>query len=749
LSAVPEGDRFELLAAAGEVADGTLLLANTAARLLGLVVPAFADIATLDSISPGGELRRLGSRVDAPRGRDELEAALLRRRPLPDAPVGLPRAIVSSESQLLVSVTDADLHAIASSDEDFELLRALELRSALFIPLRARGRTVGALALGVGTSGRSYDEDDLRFAEVLSGRIALALDNATLSETVTGLERRLEATLTNLAEAVLVREAGGQIVFANSAAAGLLNLDSAQAATQATPQQLMELYDVFDENGRRLGLADLPSSRAGRGEDAGPLLVRNVIRATGDERWLLHKATPVFDPDGSLSLIVSVIEDLTEVKRAELAQRLLAEAGQELSSSLDYEHTLQRVAELTVPGLADWCAVAMRDGDLLAQVALAHVDVGKVARVRDFEARHPVHLGDPAGAAEVVRSGEAMLIPEITGELLAGAALTDEELALARELALRSVLIVPLAIADQAPIGALTLATAESGRRLGDTDLALAAELGRRAAIAVENARLYGELSAIATTLQRSLLPPDLPAMPGFRMASLYRAAGEQNEVGGDFYDVFEVPGGWMVVVGDVAGRGAEAAALTSLSRYTFRTAGKLLGDPIAALEQLNTALRESPALSLVSVCCVRLRTADGDAFADLVLAGHPPAYHVRRGSCRPVGVFAPFLGAYEHGGWEATTIKLDPGEQLILYTDGVIDTVGADERFGEERLARTLTDATGAADAVRRIEQALVEFAHGSQVDDTAVIAVERTARGVVETRAPGRGDAARVAPN
>ncbi|HUA05703.1 MAG TPA: SpoIIE family protein phosphatase [Solirubrobacteraceae bacterium] len=749
MSAVPEGDRFELLAAAGEVADGTLLLANTAARLLGLVVPAFADIATLDSISPGGELRRLGSRVDAPRGRDELEAALLRRRPLPDAPVGLPRAIVSSESQLLVSVTDADLHAIASSDEDFELLRALELRSALFIPLRARGRTVGALALGVGTSGRSYDEDDLRFAEVLSGRIALALDNATLSETVTGLERRLEATLTNLAEAVLVREAGGQIVFANSAAAGLLNLDSAQAATQATPQQLMELYDVFDENGRRLGLADLPSSRAGRGEDAGPLLVRNVIRATGDERWLLHKATPVFDPDGSLSLIVSVIEDLTEVKRAELAQRLLAEAGQELSSSLDYEHTLQRVAELTVPGLADWCAVAMRDGDLLAQVALAHVDVGKVARVRDFEARHPVHLGDPAGAAEVVRSGEAMLIPEITGELLAGAALTDEELALARELALRSVLIVPLAIADQAPIGALTLATAESGRRLGDTDLALAAELGRRAAIAVENARLYGELSAIATTLQRSLLPPDLPAMPGFRMASLYRAAGEQNEVGGDFYDVFEVPGGWMVVVGDVAGRGAEAAALTSLSRYTFRTAGKLLGDPIAALEQLNTALRESPALSLVSVCCVRLRTADGDAFADLVLAGHPPAYHVRRGSCRPVGVFAPFLGAYEHGGWEATTIKLDPGEQLILYTDGVIDTVGADERFGEERLARTLTDATGAADAVRRIEQALVEFAHGSQVDDTAVIAVERTARGVVETRAPGRGDAARVAPN
>ena len=375
------------------MADGTQLLDDTVARLLGLVVPVFADVATLDSIAPDGELRRLGSRVDAPGGREELEAALLRRRPLPDAPVGLPRAIVSAESQLLASVTDEQLRMIASSEEDFELLRALELRSALFVPLRARGRTVGALALGVGTSGRSYDEDDLRYAEILSGRLALALDNATLSQTVTGLERRLEATLTNLAEAVLVREAGGPIVFANSAAARLLSLGSAQDVTDATPNELMALYDVFDEAGRSLNLADLPSSRAERGEEAEPLLVRNVIRATGEERWLLHKATPVFDPDGSLSLIVNVIEDLTEVKRAELAQRLLAEAGQELSSSLDYEHTLQRVAQLAVPRLADWCGVAMRgDGDALAQVALAPVGAGKDALAHELE---PRRRGDP------------------------------------------------------------------------------------------------------------------------------------------------------------------------------------------------------------------------------------------------------------------------------------------------------------------------------------------------------------------
>ena len=718
MSTGPDRDRFELLAAAGEVADGTLLVENTVARLLELVVPAFADIATLDSISPDGELRRIGSRVDAPRRREELEAALLRRSPLPDAPVGLPRAIVSAESQLLPSVTDEQLRMIASSDQDFELLRALELRSALFIPLRARGRTVGALALGVGTSGRSYGEDDLRYAEILSGHLALALDNATLSQTVTGLERRLEATLTNLAEAVLVRDPDGQIVFANPAAARLLSVGSVREVTDAARGELMALFDVFDEAGRSLRLADLPAARAARGEVPEPLLVRNVIRSTGEERWLLNKATPVFDADGSLSLIVSVIEDLTEVKRAELAQRLLAEAGQELSSSLDYAHTLQQVAKLTVPGLADRCAVAMRgDSGALAQVALApadaDADADADALASEFE----------AGAAEVMRSA----LPRVRAQ----------------------VIVVPLAIADQPPIGALSLAMAESGRTFGEGDLALAAELGRRAAIAVENARLYAERSEIAATLQQSLLPPDLPEIPGFRLASLYRAAGEQNEVGGDFYDAFEVPGGWMIVVGDVAGRGAEAAALTSLSRYTFRTASKLLGDPIATLGQLNAALRERPGLSLVSVCCVLLRVADGYAHADLVLAGHPPAYHLRRGSPRPVGVFAPFLGAYEHGGWEATTIRLEPRDQLILYTDGVIDTVGQAERFGEERLAETLRSAGGAADAVRRIEAALVEFAEGSQVDDTAVIALERWPGEPAQSAGVARGGAARVARN
>ncbi len=720
-------DRFELLAAVGEVADGTLSLEETTERLLDIVVPAFADLALLDAISSPGEIRRLGARVEAPQ-RAEAERALLRRRRVAAAPVGVAAAITSGKSELLSPITDAHLRALASSEEDLALLGSLAMRAAMFVPLRARGRVLGALACGVGSSGRDYGEDDLRFAEVLAGRFALALDNAGLSAAVSGLEQQFEATLANLAEAVIVRDAGGRMIFANAAAARLLGLGSVEQVTGAGAEALMALYDVYDETGRPITLADLPTAVAERGEYAEPLLVRNVIRATGDERWLLHKATPVFHDDGALSLIVSVIENVTEVKRAELAQRLLAQAGKELSSSLDYEQTLQRVAQLAVPELADWCGVVIRgEGDVLEQVAVAHSDPERVEVARRFGERYPARMTDPTGTPEVVRSGKSQLIPQITEEMLVAAEITDEQLDLIRELQMRSVIIVPLEIAGRAPIGALSLVMADSGRVFDEDDLTLAEELARRAATAVENSRLYTESVHIADTLQQSLLPPVLPRIHGFSLASLYRAAGEQNEVGGDFYDAFEVAGGWLVVVGDVAGRGAEAAALTSLSRHTLRTAAKLLGDPIAALGQLNAALRERPRLSLVSVCCALLRPADGRVGATVVLAGHPPAYLVRGGEPQAVGIFAPFLGVDDTGAWQGVELALEVGDRLVLYTDGVIDTVGASERFGEERLERALRGTGDAAETVRRIEEAVSAFASGPQVDDTAVLVVER----------------------
>jgi serine phosphatase RsbU (regulator of sigma subunit) len=125
-------------------------------------------------------------------------------------------------------------------------------------------------------------------------------------------------------------------------------------------------------------------------------------------------------------------------------------------------------------------------------------------------------------------------------------------------------------------------------------------------------------------------------------------------------------------------------------------------------------------------VCCALLREVNGAAQADVVLAGHPPAYHVHAGVARAIGISAPFLGVYEDG-WRPETVRLEPGDLLVFYTDGVIDTAGETERFGESRLAEALRGAGGAEDAVARVEQAVSEFADGPQVDDTAVLAIER----------------------
>jgi PAS domain S-box-containing protein len=736
-------ERFALLTAVDRVADGTLLLGETVHRLLDVLVPAFADLVTLDAVSPGGELRRLGVRMGPPRD-PRVEAAMLRRRLVPDARFGVARAIATADSELMTPVTDDLLRRITVDVADFELLRSLGLREALFVPLRTRGRTIGALSCGVTTSGRRLTAEDLRFAELLAGRVALALDNAGLAETVSGLEQRLEATLANLAEAVIVRGVDGEMLFANQAAVDLLGAASLDDLLAASSDELMALWETADEDGHGLHLQELPSSRALRGERPAPMLVRNVSRATGRVRWLLHKATPVFDQAGDVSMVVNVIEDTTDAKRAELTQRLLAEAGKELSSSLDYQQTLQRVARLAVPELADWCGVAIRGrGDELRQVAVAHVDPGKVALAREWAARYPARLSDATGAARAIRSGRPELVDDLTDDRLAALSADSEQLAIIRALGMRSIIFVPLAVPGRPPFGALVLVMAESGRVFDGEDLAVAEELGRRAATAVENARSYTERSRVAATLQQSLLPPTLSDIPGFALATLYHPAGEDSEVGGDFYDALEVPGGWLILVGDVAGHGAEAAALTSLSRYTLRTAGKLLGDPVAALVQLNEALCERPMLSLVSVCCALLREVDGAAVADVVLAGHPPAFHLHLGRPAPAGILAPLLGISSQGEWHSETVRLDDGDQLVLYTDGVTDTVGDDGgRFGPERLASALLGAGDAAGVIARVERALGGFARGPQRDDTAILVVQRLPAAVprAETLASGR---------
>jgi PAS domain S-box-containing protein len=529
---------------------------------------------------------------------------------------------------------------------------------------------------------------------------------------------------------VIVLDDERNMLYANDAAAETLGYPSAEALLATPREQLVDRSTYFKEDGTPLEMDEFPTARALRGEEPGPETIRVVDRESGEERWRLTKSRAVRDGRGRARLVVSVVEDVTERRRSELAQRLLARTGEVLSSSLDYEQTLKEVAGLAVPDLADWCGVSMPDrGGAIRQVAVVHSDPAKVEFARELARRYPSHVDDEGGSAEVLRTGQSQLIPEIPDELLDQAVQDPEQRELVRSIGMRSAVSVPMAAAAGPPTGVISWVNAESGRVFSVADLELLEEVGRRAGIAIENARLYEERSNIARTLQRALLPPALPEIPGFSLATLYRPAGRENWVGGDFYDAFAVKGGWMVVVGDVAGRGAPAAALTAYSRHVLRTAAQLHDDPLDGVPYLNQQLHDRPGAALCTVCCVLLRERRAEAEATIVCAGHPLPYLVRTegGGPEPIGQWGQMLGAWTPGEFPRTTTTLAAGDLLVLYTDGVVDTVGATERYGDERLQATLAGARDPDDALRRIEDALVEFETGEHVDDTAALAIAR----------------------
>jgi serine phosphatase RsbU (regulator of sigma subunit) len=318
---------------------------------------------------------------------------------------------------------------------------------------------------------------------------------------------------------------------------------------------------------------------------------------------------------------------------------------------------------------------------------------------------------DPSSIARPLRTGESMLLPDF-----------DDGIA-----GTRSVIVVPMSAGDRVT-GLVTIGTSHSARRLGEGELVLAEELGRRAGIAVENARVHAARSHIAMTLQRSLLPPRLPVVPGLTIAARFRAAGESSSVGGDFYDLFPVGDAWMAVVGDVTGKGPAAAVITSLARYTMRTAAMYERSPGAVLGRLNDALAaEADRGQLCTAVCARLEVANGSATATIACGGHPPPYLVRAaGGVEAVGAPGVLLGAFGNGGWAESRVALEPGDLLVFYTDGVTDTLGADdERFGHERLEELLEGAAGvdADELASRVDEALQSFERGVQRDDVAVL--------------------------
>ncbi len=529
-----------------------------------------------------------------------------------------------------------------------------------------------------------------------------------------------------LAEAVTIRDPHHHILYANRAAYESMGFVSLEEMQRHPPQSIFDDYLVHGEHGEDLTMDAVPSVRLLAGEPAEPLVMRTINRSTGELKWQLLKAAPLHDEDGRRVAAVTIIEDVTRERIAELRDRFLARATETLMSSLDYEETLRNVAWLAVPEIADWCAVELVDERGTRQrVVVAHLDPAKLELAERLRAFEPEELDPDRGVGRILRTGMSELYQDIPDEVLATAAVDDEHLALLRSLGFRSVLLVPLRARGRT-FGVMTLVTAESMRRFADADREFAEQVAGRAAVAVDNALLATARRHTAETLQRSLLPDVVPELDGWNVATFYRAARavEEIEVGGDFFDFYETDDAWIVLLGDVTGKGVEAAALTSLVRHGTRFLSRYERSPSQILVRLNEALSEQRGLLLCTAVCVRLEREQ----AVIASAGHPAPLVVRDdGRVREIGTTGPILGAWTGKPPAERAVKVAPDETLFLYTDGVIDTLGEDERFGSERLKRALAEHAGVApdELLSSLEAGLDRFQVGAQADDTAALAL------------------------
>ena len=442
-----------------------------------------------------------------------------------------------------------------------------------------------------------------------------------------------------------------------------------------------------------------------------------VAGLTFDDGWLpgpgeLDLLMTFADACGQAIRRIRAAQDAAERSRQ---LTFLADASAELASSLDYRSTLAKVASLCVPVLADWCAVDVLERDTLTTLAVAHADPAKVAWAWELQRRYPPDPDAPTGAANVIRTGVSELYEEISDEMLVAGARDEEHLRLSRELHLHSAIVVPLRVHDRT-LGAITLIRAESGRRYGPADLAVAEDLGQRAAMAIDNAQLHSATRDVAKQLQLAVLPDRLDQIPGWTVAAHYEPGG-RAEIGGDFYDAVPLPGGQIAVfVGDVMGHGVPAAAAMAQLRASVRAFISINPGPAAVIERLDKMFELLAIPQLVSIVYALIdRTA---ARLTLANAGHYPAFLVRADGDVEVAETTPrrLLGADPDDCTE-TGFAFAPGDALLLVTDGLFERRDENVDVGLARV-RAAAPALAGPDLADGLAS-IVASVYGSDGDD------------------------------
>lgn len=385
------------------------------------------------------------------------------------------------------------------------LLLEHNIVSGVSVVIPGRERPFGVLGAH-SSQPRQFTQDDANFLKAVAHLLASSIARIAVDNTLRTSRDQLQIILQGVADGITAQDKRGRLIYANDAAAKIIGYPSAEALLNAALDEVMQKFDLLDEHGDRFPLENLPGRLVLRGQPESSATICFRVRETGEERWSLVKATPVLNQSGQVELAVNIFQDVTDLKRNEMNQRLLAESSKLMSASVDYATTLNRVAQIIVPKLADWCAIHVVDQDQsVQQLAVAHADEHKVALALELQEKYPPDPDAPSAVYKVIRSGEAEYLPSISEELLERSAQDEEHLEMMRQLSPKCALILPLIARDQV-LGAITLVWAESGRRYSRSDMELAEEIARRAAIAIDNAHLYRQAKEINEELEARVI---------------------------------------------------------------------------------------------------------------------------------------------------------------------------------------------------------------------------------------------------
>ncbi len=521
------------------------------------------------------------------------------------------------------------------------------LRSAVAVPMVAAGDALGVIEL-LSKHPRDVDVEQERLLRSAAGQLGHFVARARAENLLVEAEERSAAIFDAALDAVITMDHEGRVVAFNPAAEAIFG----RARDEAAGESLAELIVPPDlRDAHRAGLARYLAT--GETTILGRRLELSACHADGRRFPVELTVTRVGRSEPPL--FAGFVRDITRRHEAEAERtRLIEEAESErrrlaflvdadlrMAASLDYSTVLEGVARAAIPHVADLCVVVVVEArGRLRRLALAHTDPDLERVAREIAERYPPDPAATTGVRGVIRTGLPQLLPDVGPEELRGLAYGDEQHARALEqLGLRSALTVPIRASGRT-LGAIALFHGASGRRFGEDDLAVATALAARAGLHIENARLYTERSRVAHTLQQSFLPAELPRIPGLEVAARYRAAGE-HEVGGDFYDVFaSVDGVWTALIGDVVGKGAEAAALTALTRHTLYATSLTESSPARNLELLNEAMRRRGrgGSAFCTVLYARLCPGEGQTAVTLASGGHPSPLILRGdGTVEPV----------------------------------------------------------------------------------------------------------------